>query len=133
MKIRWIYFLHSGIALAVGSGLYLLFRDSTYLHHCLRIDHSLFSNAQFFGIDVLRYYLPDFLWAYSLYSGLCAVILPQGREWLWPALATFGLGVGWELAQYYSWVGGTSDIIDVTLYGAAVAVAIINFRRKNYV
>ena len=131
MKIRWIYIIHSAVALMVGGCLYLFFREHTYLHRIIGGTFPSFADVQFFGVVFLRYYLPDFLWSYSLYCGLCGIICPTGHRWIWPAISALGLGVVWELAQYFSWVSGTGDVADVLLYGAAIAVAEIIFRRKR--
>ena len=131
MKTRWLYIIHSVIALMIGGCIYLLFREHTYLHRIIGISPPLLADAQFFGDDFLRYYFPDFLWSYSLYCGLCGIICPTGRRWIWPVAFTLGLGLIWELAQYFSWVSGTGDVADTLMYGAAVAVAKIIFWRKN--
>ena len=115
----------------VGGCLYLLFREHTHLHRLIGISLPSLADAPFFGDAFLRFYLPDFLWSYSLYCGLCGIICPTGHRWIWPAISTFGLGLLWELAQYFSWVSGTGDVADVLMYGAAVAVAEIIFRRKR--
>ena len=130
MKKRWFYIIHSGVALVVGAGLYLLFREHTYLHRLVALEAAPFADLQFFGDALCRYYLPDFLWAYSLYAGLCGIICPQGRQWLWPAVITFLMGAVWELAQHLAWTGGTGDVADLLMYGTAIAVAEIIFRRK---
>ena len=129
--MRVFCIVHSAIALVFGVALYMLFREGTYLHDILLPGRTLFADACFIGSSFLRYYFPDFLWAYSLFFALGTILVPSGKEWGLPALFTLGLGILWEWLQYHGLMRGTGDAVDILLYGAAIAVAEILVWRKK--
>lgn len=64
--------------------------------------------------SLVRNFLPDGLWAYSLMS---AILVVWRRQIIigW-VLAAFALSIGFEVLQYYHWVPGTGDVYDVVVY-----------------
>ena len=81
---------------------------------------------------ILSFYLPDFLWACALCSGLFAVYPLRARVgWIWGAV-TLLYGVGWELLQWCAVISGTADTVDVFLYlAAAIVVVAINYKMEK--
>ena len=125
MKQRWYYITHSSVALICGMFLYLLFRQGTYLHSflCIPADNPL-ACISFTGDQFIRYYLPDFLWGYSLCCGILAIIMPQQhKHTIMIVLIVSALGCAWELLQYCNIVKGTGDMIDCMLYITAACLA----------
>ena len=74
--------------------------------------------------SVVRNHLPDGLWAYSLMSAI--LLVWQRRMVIGWIFAVFGLSIGFEMLQYYHWIGGTGDLYDVLTYfmffGLALAI-----------
>ena len=130
---KWLFWAaHSVGALLVGGAMYLLFRQGTYLHTFFRIPTTMLSAAVFPGGYVLRYYLPDFLWTYSLCCALYAVALPRGWGRIGLPLCAAGLGGLWEIGQWIGLVSGTGDVWDMVTYGLAAIVAFyINIRKEG--
>lgn len=120
--------LLSSITLLIGSFIYVIIRHTTYVG-------KLFDN--FYIVDSLRnmltdcsspfvmYYLPDFLWSFSLCCGLLAIFTPQKRGILLCGLICFIYGCIWEVLQLLHVLGGTFDFYDITMYLIAATLAVI--------
>ena len=115
------------VSLILGVVLYTFFRSETYIGKLA---------AQILGMrpypanlfTSISYYLPDFLWGFSLCSGLFSVYPLKSYVSLCWGVLTFLYGTIWELLQKVSIVSGTFDVIDIFMYlAAASAVVIINF------
>ena len=63
---------------------------------------------------VVRNYLPDGLWAYSLMSAI--LVIWQRRIVIGWILAVFALSIGFDTLQYYHWIAGTGDLYDILTY-----------------
>ena len=132
MRKRIFWLSHCIVSLAFGAVLYLVFRESTYLHTILRCSVTEWANVTFIGSDIVRYFLPDFLWAYSLCCGLYGIALPTEKKLWLPPLCVVGLGIIWECFQWFGVVKGTGDVLDVLSYGLATAVVVyINIRKEG--
>ena len=118
------------LCLLLGAAIYLLSRTDTYLNH---MSYKIFriETAMCILPTGISFYLPDFLWAAALCSGLFA-LWPLGiNGFIW-GIITFLYGALWELLQLFSVVKGTADLIDVMLYlMAAFAVVMINYFLKT--
>lgn len=76
--------------------------------------------------DLMRFHIPDFLWAFALSCGLQAVfVISKTAEILSCALAAFVCGVIWETLQYAGVVSGTADWLDILMYFLAVFASIL--------
>ncbi|MBQ3075845.1 MAG: hypothetical protein IJC26_07235 [Clostridia bacterium] len=73
---------------------------------------------------LLRYYFPDFLWAYSLCCSFMT-LYPQKEFRIFCPIpwVTFGTGLAFEAAQFFHLVHGTGDIADTLLYLSAAFAA----------
>lgn len=118
------------LSLILGVIIYTYFRPNTYIGNILsKILHIRKVNSNSF--IVLSFYFPDYLWAFSLCSGLFAIYpLKQKLIYLW-GIVTFIYGVLWEILQYYSIVSGTFDIVDIFMYFAAASSVVTIFYYIN--
>jgi len=79
---------------------------------------------------MIRNYLPDGLWAYSLMSAM--LLVWQRRIMIGWILAVFAFSIGFEILQSYRWIEGTGDLYDVLTYFLFFGVALaINPKLKN--
>ena len=133
MKIHKREVLLSLLSLSLGLFIYIFFRKETYIHTLLRMNHSFgFSHLNFFGSDFIKYYLPDFLWAFSLTNALIAVSEKTKVEVYIIGVVVIFLSIVWEILQLVKIVGGTFDFMDCFLYLiAAIAAVVIGTERKK--
>lgn len=122
------------ISITTGGMIYLVFRENTHITRYVDrfinledIRNSLFR----FDCRIIRHYIPDFLWAFSLNCGLNLLI---DNLWL-TAFISFLCGTVWESLQYLNVVSGTGDIIDITAYLTACVLAVMinyfSFKEKR--
>lgn len=122
-------------ALGFGCLLYVVFRPHTYIgvaFGCWEWVNTIRQICSVYASDLCKFYLPDFLWALSLGSGLIAAHDAGKKGVVTGAATAFGCGVVWELMQYLKVIGGTADIHDVIMYVlASVLCIIINLKEKR--
>ena len=126
--------LLSILALVIGCMLYVWFRPNTYISRLLGWMNTTQAPpfCSPFIRDLFRFYLPDFLWAFSLSCGLIAIHNPGTTGIIICALAAFLLGAVWELLQHLGVVSGTADIHDAIMYLLASTLCIIfNVKEKK--
>ena len=121
-------------ALFCGFFLYVLFREETYIAKLFRWIPALreLRDASRTGANAFaKYYLPEFLWGFSLCCFLRAVY-PKGK-WMGMicAAVAFAAGLLWETLQLWGAVGGTFDILDITAYFTASLLAIIILKERK--
>ena len=128
----------SSVSLVFGGTLYVLFRKTTIISEMVEswVDLSAVRSAMlFFSNKFTKYYLPDYFWGLSLTFGLYSIMPYWHFNILWPAVISFLCGLLWELLQFFDWVSGTGDFIDILLYLSAATTAVtINYlilRRKK--
>ena len=74
----------------------------------------------------------DYLWAFSLQSGLFAIFLPCKKKKMIITVIVVLYGSVWELGQRLQIVGGTGDIVDILMYFAgSVTVFFINETKET--
>lgn len=122
-------------ALLAGCLPYILFRPSTYIGgmlNSLKFVNTVRQLCSLYANNFLKYYLPDFMWAFSLGCGLVAIHSPQKKGIIICSVSAFLCGVTWELLQYFNVLSGTGDIHDVIMYFLASAICIIiNLKETN--
>lgn len=127
--------LLSILALVIGCMLYVWFRPNTYISRILgRVTNAALALPLCppYINDLCRFYLPDFLWAFSLSCGLIAIHNPGIKGVMICALSAFLLGAVWELLQHLGAVSGTADIHDAIMYLLASTLCIIfNVKEKK--
>lgn len=124
------------IALLLGLFLYVLFRPQTYIAKAairLLSAEGLHNFLNDRNYPFLSFYLPDFLWAFSLTCGLQAIFLPSPIGSAWCGGTALLCGIVWEICQRLALINGTGDIVDVLMYfsGACVCV-ILNLKEKRH-
>lgn len=115
-------------AIFIGGFLYLIFRPNTY------ITQIIFDLININGENIRtsavscafsKYYLPDFLWAFSLCCGLVSVFPHKRFYIILVGIITFLCGLIWELLQFTKTISGTGDILDIILYLTACLIAVM--------
>ena len=132
MRKRFFWLAFSLASLMVGAMLYGIYRRDTHIGGF--VGHFIPATLPVNGIAsaFLAFYLPDYLWMFSMSCALFAVLLPKGRELLFLCCLSLSIGVLWELLQQWEVISGTADIHDVIMYSMAViSAAIINKLRKE--
>ena len=118
-RLRWC--VMSICALFAGALDYTLYRQDTYIGSL-----AFWSPLPFhWGYDFFAYYLPDFLWAFSLTFALFAILSPAKRKTILCSILTTVYGCFWEFAQHFAWVSGTADYMDILMYLAASFLAVV--------
>lgn len=135
MSARRQNILLSVLGLATGGLLYLLFRETSYVGQFFGnspVIATLRSLVKPLSCDVIRYYLPDLLWGFSLSCGVLAILAPTGRLCILWAYTGFFCGVVWELLQSLHLVSGTGDLLDMAMYllGSGICM-LINLKRRE--
>lgn len=127
MNKRTAYFFLCFIPLTIGGGLYLLYRESSYITVFAEGFLPIEKVRMLFNLknsDFLNYYFPDFLWAFSYYYGVRFVLHPNGKMHIAAVIVAVS-GILWELFQYLKIVKGTGDFYDVLMYLIAVVFAVL--------
>ncbi|MBP3696375.1 MAG: hypothetical protein J6J45_02435 [Clostridia bacterium] len=133
LKKRVILTLLAIFSLITGLLIYLFLRKDTYLHGyfsaelCNYVYVNVKSNIL---TDFIRYYLPDFLWAFAFGAALTAVSYSHNRiVIILFSAVSFLIGVLFEFVQYFGIVNGTFDYFDILMYAvAALTCAAINIK-----
>lgn len=128
MSTRKLNLALSILSLLFGGIIYLFLRESTIIASVFgRI--GLIEMIQKYFADVrcgfLSFYFVDFLWAFSLSTGLIAIWLPRRRGLYLCAIIAFCFGCVWELAQSLEIASGTGDWCDIAMYFAAALTSIV--------
>lgn len=134
MKIRVLYIIYSLSSLFLGTLFYILFSENTILENFLgSLGITLKTNfVLMIKCKVIRNYLCDFLWAFSLTYALWAIYMPVGKRQINICICSFTCGVLWEFLQHLSIVNGTGDLLDICMYLlAAATVLLLNFKRRK--
>lgn len=118
-------FFFSASALLTGGILYVLFRNNTYISQFVeRFVEINWLHEQLYTkkIGFLKYYLPDFLWAFALCFALIAIF---DKKTFICAATSFVYGLLWEFLQYMDIIDGTGDIYDIIMYLTASVTAVM--------
>lgn len=126
MNNRIKMLLISIICLIIGSFLYIFSRPNAYISKFIFRILNITVSHSFIPLGI-SFYVPDYLWACALCSGLFSIYpLKRDKGWIF-GVVTFIYGTVWELMQLIDIVPGTADIIDIILYlAAAYTVVMIN-------
>ncbi len=132
MSKRVIYIVECCVTLICGSALYILFRPTTYIagvFNDIVFIEKLRSVLSIFSCGLLKYYIPDFLWGYSLSCGLLAIYTPTLKGAIGCCFTVFIFGSAWELLQYTNILSGVGDHLDIIMYLlAAISAVTINIK-----
>jgi hypothetical protein len=85
----------------------------------------IYRTEQYIRIPALiRYYVPDGLWAYAF--GSCMLIVWE-RKIHWPWIAgAMAISVLYEVCQYYHLIAGVGELGDVITYELFFAMALLS-------
>lgn len=130
LKLRRIYVLSAIAALAAGTALYLLFRQTTNLvffdwFNGLNRAHTPFialNAMEWTALSLVAYNISDGLW---LLSGICAIRAVWLGERQWCVRYTLGfciLALLLETMQLWKIVPGTFDILDIAALSATAII-----------
>ena len=135
MTKRRMYLFLCASSLFLGALLYIIFRENSYIG--IAANHFAVISASrkifaFLSCNFVKFYLPDFLWCFSLCCGLFAIYLPTNRIAFICTFSAVSLGCIWELLQYVDFVSGTGDICDVLMYLlSGIVCTVINLLRSG--
>ncbi len=119
--------LNSFLSLIIGIIIYAFLRKQTYFHSIFNLQVSSCANIEHWLLDFLRFYLTDALWAYSLTSALFIFNSPKIS-----IILSISFGILWEIGQFFHFLRGTGDFIDILMYiTASIIAAIIIFLRRK--
>ena len=133
-KLRSVLFILATVSLVVGMLVYLMYGPKTYIS---KIVYRFVSLPKIKGQDTiiakfLRFYLADYLWAFSMSCWLHIIFLPSMKQSILWTLFVGCFGIVYELCQGVGIISGTKDYIDCLLYLlAGVTVNIIIFLKEK--
>lgn len=142
-----LYLVNAMIGLTLGLFIYIVFRPDTYLSkYLLDITHlrmlsNYMSERDNILISFARYYLCDFLWAYSMTFSV-QIFLKANCNKRYIELIIYCLFFEFliEGMQKFNIISGTFDIYDIVLEAAATLIALflVNLREgesheKSYI
>lgn len=85
-------------------------------------------------VQFLRFYLFDFIWAYS-FANMLLIILSEIRiKILYTYIIVLGIGVLYEFSQFIGLLSGTFDFLDISAEGIGITIATLTtiyFRRDK--
>lgn len=122
-KIKKLHIL-SVVSLLAGGFLYLATRPdahiSVFIDKIIPLEE-IQTNFLVLKTNVIKYYVPDFLWAFSF---TCALLTINQNIKLVVSLASLS-GMLWEGMQFTGIISGTGDAIDIIMYLTAVFIAVL--------
>ena len=128
-SVKIMYVFNIVVPLLAGVLLYLFLRDDTYIHTFFPW-FAEFKGEKVYSNCFLRFYLPDWLWAYSLTFALTLVYDKNGK-----LLVSILSGILFEVLQALRIINGTFDYLDITMYISAslsAEVIIYIIKRRRY-
>ena len=131
-KVRRFVFLHIVLPILVGGILYLFFCPDVFfvkkVDDILNISRNENVLKESVLGEMIRNYLFDIVWAYSLTNTLL-IICGRDRKSKRIAIVIAALmSIGMELLQLMECIGGTFDIVDVLVEIVAVFVAFLAYK-----
>ena len=115
----------------------MLFRKNTYISLLFSegiVLKKIADIASTFENDFLKFYVPDFLWGFSLCFGLFLIFEPKLKGTFLCCITSFLYGTLWEILQMVGKLSGTGDYVDILMYLMASMLAATIYlmrRRKN--
>ena len=119
-------------SLAIGGTIYIVCKPDSHISnlfdnvYIIEILRDSFSKI---NCSILYFYVPDFLWGFSLTCGLVAILTNKYIDIFICGFIALICGVIWEVLQYFNIASGTFDFLDILMYlSAAIVVVIFNLR-----
>lgn len=124
------------IPLLTGFVIYSIYRPDTYISNIIYVNMSFildFAEYPVFLQKFFRFYLCDILWAYSLTFAVQIIISLKGRYLiiLFAVCSLFEIAI--EAFQYFGFLNGTFDPLDIILeiFASLTAITIIYKKQKG--
>ena len=117
-KNKITFYIFGILSLFIGGIIYIVFRENTYISKLFNnyiFVSKLKNHLPFLDNNFIKYYFPDYLWAFSLSNGLHIIYLPNFKNSLLCTLVVWACGTIYELLQFLNIVSGTYDIIDILM------------------
>ena len=121
------------LSIFLGALIYAVFRKETYVSQIILsfADLSKIKDAVGWAeCEFVKYYFPDYLWAFSLDCGVLFILNPTSRRATISCSAlTILFGSLYEILQGVNVIKGTGDIIDVVMYFLAVLIIYLFYKK----
>lgn len=142
MKAKCFYWINIIIPIVLGTIVYILFREDTYISIIFMkimkevgIEIALPHNLDNPIADFARNHLCDILWAYALTFTVVLAGDFQKKQMIIPFIISAVFGISMELLQKFDIITGTFDYWDIVFQVIASVCAIIiillHFRRRK--
>lgn len=123
------------LSLFIGFASYLLFRENTFISGVFAglnaLEH-IRTYFEIFSCDFLKYYFPDFLWAFSLSCLLEAFCARTVKGTVICCFTAIACGSIWEALQWFRLLSGTGDCLDIIMYLlGGILCLLINTKEKR--
>ncbi len=118
-----------GLPLLIGAVIYIMLSEDLLFMKWLFNDISLCDSfhidmSQNKILQIIRFYIPDMLWSYSLFFGILFTLKIKASN----RLTAFVIGIAFisimEFIQIHPSVSGTFDVMDLIVEIIAIAVAV---------
>ena len=111
------YVVLGAVALLLGLVIYLLFRPNTYISRFILkfLPLDLSEILTMINTPFFKFYMGDYLWAFSLSCWLRFIFNDRSKNALSVAIVAIA-GALYEMMQYFGIISGTGDILDCLLY-----------------
>lgn len=135
MSKRVLTLILGCLSLCFGLILYLLFRENTYITKAIEYILPLANIRPYtatWANAFTQYYLPDFLWSFSLSSLSTAFCAHSQKETILFCFLGAFCGIFWEFSQWVGLFNGTGDCLDIIMYflGSCLCL-LINLKEKK--
>ncbi len=137
-KIKLIILYVIGIGtLIAGLIVYLFFREPSHISEIIDslLPITFLGNSNGFAeYQLLKYWLPDFLWAVSFSAWLHIALSPGLKGSVFCFVTVSLTGIVFEIFQNIDVISGTADVLDIIAYISASALMSIIYlflKEKN--
>ncbi len=130
----WLIVLHCVLPLLIGCLVYLFLRTGTVLNYVFETpdlsEYWVYDNQI---ASIIKFNLPDFLWAYSLSAALLFWQQKRGKADQWFVFTVVVLIATTEVGQIFFQPQFTFDLLDVVaaLSGSTLSYYLISWQNAN--
>lgn len=114
-----LFFVLGILSLLIGGFIYLIFRENAYITRLVSayIPLSVIrEDLAFLKNDFVSFYLPDYLWGFSL-ANFLHILFPLNLKSSFLCMITvYAVGITYEILQFCNVIFGIGDILDMSLY-----------------
>ena len=116
------------LPLLIGLMIYAIFRPNSFIAgECYLFIPKIFNSTQILKYEYVSYYIPDFMWAFSICSSLI-IIWRRSVKQVNLLIAAFSISCTFEFLQYFGFIKGYFDYYDLIMYlmGCVFCVLLFN-------